>query len=550
MNDSKGAQKALLIAAIACSLLAGLPFLNKPLHIDDTFVLAVAEQIAKHPLKPYSADFLWFSDPEPIFNITTNPPLVSYWLAPVVALFGPSEIALHLAMLPFLVLLALATAALSKRFAKSSLWPVFFVVFSPAVIVSTNIMRDVPAAALATGAVAVFVAGTDRERWSFVLAGSALAGLAMVAKYSALIIVPVLALYPLLQRKPRFLAGLLVGVAILGAWYLQNYLTHGQVHFFYLMTKKKPAAIDWVNKLTAALVITGASFILLPGLLAQAARRGDGATPSGAVVVAVGTALFIVAHYLNKINLQYYTWAITGAVLIYWMFATGLFASGRWWGRPVEKEALDSLFLLWWLIGPYVCGVFFVGFPAVRHILPAAAPIVLLGIRYLQRPEGPPNRWVATALGLGLAIQTVIAFWTAAADYQYADTYRRFAEFAKKTYHVEKDNKIWYYGHWGWQFYAGKEGFSPITQHGAVPKPGDIVLVPRFVHKGAMPPGLQERLEKIAEKRYPARLGVTTMDGWWRASFYATFGTTSPQYFGKGQTYEVFEVYRVKGKTK
>jgi len=46
----------------------------------------------------------------------------------------------------------------------------------------------------------------------------------------------------------------------------------------------------------------------------------------------------------------------------------------------------------------------------------------------------------------------------------------------------------------------------------------------------------------------PARLGVVTMD-WARAGFYATFsayGATSPQYFGKGQFYEVFRVFRVR----
>lgn len=271
MGEIARKNKRLWYVALAAALAVGLPFLNKPFHIDDPFVLRVAEQICRDPLRPFSAEFNWFSDPEPIFDITTNPPFLSYWLAPVLAVFGPSEIALHLAMLPFLIVLAAASAWLSLRFAGGSIWPVLFIVFSPAVVVSTNIMRDVPATALATAAVALFVAGTDRDSWGRVVAGGFLAGLAMVTKYSALILVVVLAFYPLVQRKPRFLAGLVVGLGVLGCWYLQNHLVHGRVHFFYLMSKSGAAPIDWVNKLTASLVITGASFFLLPGVLAGAA---------------------------------------------------------------------------------------------------------------------------------------------------------------------------------------------------------------------------------------------------------------------------------------
>jgi hypothetical protein len=206
----------------------------------------------------------------------------------------------------------------------------------------------------------------------------------------------------------------------------------------------------------------------------------------------------------------------------------------------------DSLFLTAWLIGPYLCGVLFVEFPAVRHILPGAAPIVLLAVRYVQRPPQPHSRWVGAMLGLGLALQTILAFWTAAADYDYADTYRRFAREAAETLKAPPGNQIWFAGHWGWQHYALRAGFRQITEHGPdFPRPGDLVLIPDVVHKGNLPAGLQERLEQISETRFPARLNLVTMD-WTRASFYATFGTTTPQYYLTGAPYEVFRVYRVK----
>jgi len=561
MSPESKQTRTLTWIALLGALAVALPFLNKPFHIDDPFVLATAEQIGRDPLRPFSASFNWFDDPDPIFNITTNPPFVSYWLAPVLALFGPSEIALHLAMLPFLILMTLSMATLSRRFAQGSLWPVLFVMFSPAVVVSPNVMRDVPSAALATAAVALFVVGTDRGRWLYVMVGGILAGLAMVTKYSALIIVPVLALYPLLQRKPRYLAGLLPALAVLGLWYLENYGVYGQVHLFYLMKKPRQGSFTLINKSTAALVITGSCFILAPGLLAHAVRRRDWPTPLGAVLVAVATVAFLKRQYPGQCNLQYYLWAVLGAVLICWILVRGFFIGTRvkTASAPSDKAcsslasdllpltSSDSFFLMGWLIGPYLAGTCFVEFPAVRHILPAAAPIALLAVRYTQRPVALPSRWVEAAFGAALAVQTITAFWAAAADYQYADTYRQFAREAAATLTVPQGNRIWYSGHWGWQYYASAAGFHQITKSGDTPKPGDLVLVPDFVVKGAMPDGFDQRLEQIREpKRYPARFCAVTMDCWGHAAFYATFGTTVPFYFGRELTYEVFRVFRVK----
>jgi hypothetical protein len=599
------------IAAVLLGLAVGLPFLNKPFHIDDPYVLNIAEQVLRAPLKPFSGQFNWFDDVAPVFDTVENPPFLSYYLAPFLAVFGPSEIMLHVAMLPFLVLLAGAVVALSRRFTRGSFWPVLFVMLSPAVVVSTNIMRDVPAAALATAGVALLVEGADRDRMRLALLGGLLAGLAMVTKYSAIVLLPILTLYPILQLKPKYLLALAPAVLILGLWYLQNHLVHGQVHFLYLISKPKPPVpFDWYNKAAAAAVITGASFFVLPGLLAGAIRRRDALTPGGGLVAVLAAALMLFSHlqvrYSANVNagnlsdhywgyMQYFTWGLLGAITAYWMAATGLFANTRWRrisepsltvgpprsaverrgptvreggsaGAPDERESeageieaaggcrgTDALFLLVWMIGPYLCGVFFVGFPAVRHILPAAAPIALLAVAYTQVPRGATNsavtRWaVRIAFAIGLLIQAGLAFWTAAADYQYADSYRHFAHYVAEKY-GEKNQpagaQVWFMGHWGWQHYAAQNRLRQVTLSGPVPQPGDIIASPVIVHKGALPKALEGRLELIEEKRYPARLNMLTMD-WMYAGFYNTSQTMSPSRIVKGKDYEIFQVFRVK----
>jgi hypothetical protein len=143
-----------VIIALFCALLAGLPFLNKAFTIDDTPVLKVAKQITEDPLRPFSGEINWRNDPEPMFEVTTNPPFLSYVLAPLVAVWGLNEVVLHIPMVVFLMILATAMVALSSRFSSASLWPVLLILSTPAVVVSSNVMRDVPAMALSAASVA------------------------------------------------------------------------------------------------------------------------------------------------------------------------------------------------------------------------------------------------------------------------------------------------------------------------------------------------------------------------------------------------------------
>ncbi|MCS7066616.1 MAG: hypothetical protein NZL85_10160, partial [Fimbriimonadales bacterium] len=96
-------------------LAIGLLVLLKPVHIDDTVVLHVAQNILKEPLHPFAGEFFWLEEPQPLAQVTTNPPLVSYWLAPFIALGGYREWVLHLAFVPFMALLGWGMYRLTAR---------------------------------------------------------------------------------------------------------------------------------------------------------------------------------------------------------------------------------------------------------------------------------------------------------------------------------------------------------------------------------------------------------------------------------------------------
>jgi hypothetical protein len=140
--------------------------------------------------------------------------------------------------------------------------------------------------------------------------------------------------------------------------------------------------------------------------------------------------------------------------------------------------------------------------------------------------------------------QAIVAFAVAAADYEYANTYRGFAREAKRL--VQPGREVWFQGNWGWQRYALSAGFTLLAQHGALPRPGDLLIVPERVHKGELPAGLEPRLSLVQEKTYRGRIPIHTMDGFQHASFYAVVGRLAPYFFTRDRTLETFKVYRVK----
>jgi len=567
-GERSAAGKRLYWIGVLLALAVGVPFLNKPFHIDDTMVLAVSSQILREPLRPFHASINWSGDPVPIFEKTTNPPLVSYVLAPLVARFGYREAPLHLAMLGFLVILGLAMAWLARRFAGGSVWPVLFVMLSPGVAASVNVMRDVPMMALSAAAVAVFVSGVDRRRWPLALGGSALAGLAILTKYSAVILFPVLIGYALLRRRGRDGLWLAAAAALLGLWCLQTQLTEGRIHLVYLLTTGRGGQ-PWTDRFYAALVTVGACLFLAPALLAEAASRGRLRLLAG---TAIAMALALVGarrHLFGPPGSQYLLWHWAGAALLSLAILPMIGALRRRGGASTAADA-DSVFLALWTGAAIVFAVLGVMFQAVRHVLPVLPPLALLAVRSLRpneargRPfdrlrvtpseaEGRdssdrarrPMRWMVGVLGVCLLAQAVIAFGVGAADYAYADTYRQFAHEAR-TNLPRPGRDVWFFGHWGWQLYASSAGFRQLAGHGPMPKAGDALIVPDRVDKEQLPAALDGRLALIQEKTYSSPIPLQTMGP--GSLFYGVSGGNVPYIFTRERKLETFRVYRVEAR--
>ena len=99
--SAPGRRSLVLLAALTTILL--LPFAGKPFHVDDTLFLKAARQIRASPLDFYGFSVNWYGIEQPMWEVTKNPPLASYFIAFVTSIAGESELALHLAFLVFSV---------------------------------------------------------------------------------------------------------------------------------------------------------------------------------------------------------------------------------------------------------------------------------------------------------------------------------------------------------------------------------------------------------------------------------------------------------------
>ena len=545
-----------LLVAFLVVLGVALPFLNKPFHIDDTVVLTVTEQIINNPLDPFGTEIDWFGYVLPMWESTTNPPFLSYYLAPFAWLSNTSEVVLHGAMMLFLFLLAWGMMVLGQRFTDSELWPILFAVTSPAVVVSGNVMRDVPALGLATAGIALFISGTDRNKTRWLFAGATLVGLATLTKYSSATLFGILVLYPIIQRKYGFTLAIWPGLLLVGLWCLQNFLYYGEVHILYLLFERDiETAIPWQDKLIGMLTIIGACLLLLPALIYRYVARRN----VFSLILALALIPLIIwqvqVYHDGYADWQFLFWACLGGLTLF----LGLDIGVRRLLTPLkvsdQHRALDSLFLTLWFLLPFIFSLWMVPFQAVRHFLPALPPFLLLLLSYLEREARPisnlklRSNTLRNMLLVLLILQGALAFWVQMADSEYADVYRRYARQAVEQWGDQKED-TWYVGHWGWMYYMNEAGFRQLRLSPPFPDQGDILIVPIRVHQGevfAKDFKFLHKQEKLKSVPFDGNIPIRTQN-WRGASFYAVINKWTPNLpfrLFQPLPLERFDIYRI-----
>lgn len=511
-----------------CSLLGLALLLPKPLHIDDPFYLAIADQITRDPARPYSFVFNWWGTPQPAYATALSPPLFSYWLALIVAAFGHSALALHLATWVFLVVASLATYSLARRFTASPGVATALVMLSPAVLPSCNVMLDIPALGLALAALAVHIHGEDSDRAGARAAAALLAAAAVLTKYQAGAVCLLMAAYSLLQRRPRALLWQAIPASAFLGWMVFSDQVYGVPQLF----ATHPLQTGGLGARAVAYVTAfGACAFLSPLALAARPRRRVGFACVGLLIVAgaAGRALQV-----SQARAETFVFLANGAL---WLLAAVWPAATR---ADARTERQDARFLGGWALLFPAVGAVGAPFPALRHLLPSLPALVMLALRCAS-PRAAT--WQGRAsLALCLAVTAGVGVGVALGDLQFA---RAYPLAARRVAPLGPRGHVWYLGHWGWQYYADRAGLKQLSAAEDFLPPGDIVVAPQEPDVQPASPRLAARLERVSAFTVSGLLPVRTMSKAASAGFYASPPPLVPYAFSRVPL-ERFMVYRVR----
>ena len=513
-------RSSIVLAALLLTLLNAF----KPLTIDDAVYYEYATHIAQNPLDPYGFEIFWGERPQPAFEVLAAP-LLPYWWAGALRLFGDRPVLWKLSLFPFALLLAASLYHLLARFARGLERPLLWLmVLSPAVLPSFNLMLDVPALALSLASLSLFIGACDGERWARAASAGLLAGLAVQTKQTSITAVAALLAYGLVFARLRLaLLAAAVAAAVFAGWELLMALQYGESHFLYAR------AVRAGSVFLMGIALFGLGFTSLLGGVAAAALPlglfGLSAPRwllAGAILLgSLGFAVipFLPAEPLPQLHMsprlgdappEQLVFTALGCAVLLVAIAVFRRLLARFGPRPVPpartRAGRVDLFLLGWmlieLLGCYAIWTFL----ASRHVFRLATVLLLVcgraaAARLSRGGDRRLLRWVvAWGIGVGLL------FYAAdlADSLARREAVRRAAEQLEALDVDRERESIWYAGHWGFQFYAESLGMKPVVTGSSRLEAGDWLVVPEGLSRQHfwIPTG-RVRREALVESRSP-----------------------------------------------
>ncbi len=490
-----GYRRVWLLVVVAAAY-AGLNA-PKPPHIDDAAYASLARQFATRPLDPYGFSLLWYDTPD-LGNYILAPPVLPASWGAAIALVGDRPWLCKLLLAPWALLLAWALDGLFRRFAPGMEAPLLVLtVFSPALLPSLNLMLDVPALALALAAVRLFLGACDRDSFGRATAAGLVAGLAMQTKYTAFLAPAVMLAAAALQRRWRLWPpAVLAAVGLFVAWEFLMAVLYGDSHFLVSLQGRAPGSLgDLLREKSELLLVQLPEYLggLLPavgvlGLAALGVSRRWLAAAAAAVLGGFAALTFLGSGDVSKWPREFLAADAVCSLFSLGILLVLLAATLRLFATDAARRR-DTLFLLLWL-GLEVLGYFALSpNAAVRRLLGIAVLLTLLVGRLAARTCISPSRrrtvWGVALGGAGLGL----AF--AALDLREARVQQAAAEDAAAWVGAHGGGRVWYVGHWGFQYAAEHCGmlqvvpqYLPYQGYLELPGPsrlhaGDWVVVPK-----------------------------------------------------------------------
>jgi len=509
------------IAAIAVALL--LPFVAKPIHLDDPMYLWAARHIQAHPLDFYGFSVNWYGFLQPMAEANYNPPLISFYLAAVAALFGWSEPALHAALLVPAIAALLAVRALARDLGAQPVGAALTTLAMPAFLVSsTTLMADILMLSFWCGALALWVRGFATGRNASLLGAAVLAGLCPLAKYSGASVIPLLFAYAAWRERRigRWVWLLSIPVALLVAYdalYWALYGVHAVSGAATYTLATRARTTSFADQLLVGLLFLGgcliAPLVYAPFLWK---RRGVVLGALATIgVVAVWVALGDLAGFRIRSGTDV-RWDIAVQMVFFLGAAIHLFALAT--SDLFRRRDAGAVLLFLWVAGIFVFASVVNWTTNARAVLPAApAAAILCWRRLALEPRFLAQRRLLRLAPLVPAAALSLA--VAWGDQQLAVSAREAVATVIEHESPPAPGKLWFEGAWGFQYYMEARGARRI----AVPtdlEPGDRVVTPgNNVQRVLLPSQVMEHWKAV---QIPVRSWVATFSRAGGAGFYAS----------------------------
>jgi 4-amino-4-deoxy-L-arabinose transferase-like glycosyltransferase len=514
------------------------PFLAKPFNIDDPFYIWTALQIQAHPTDPFGFNVEWGWTASPMWKVTGNPPLASYYLAAGAGIFGWDEITLHLVFLLPALAVVLGTHRLARRFCNQPMLAALATLFTPVFLVSSlTVMCDVPMLAFWIWTVVFWVEGMEQEKlWKLFTAGWLIA-LAEMTKYYGVGLIPLLAAYSLSNRRrvKQWAQFLLIPLGVLCAYQYVTQAAYGYSLLYramhYTSSSRDYFGFSKANLCLTAMAFTGGCLAVTIFFVPLLWRpKTLAAFVGGAVLIAIGLHLdqemwgkYAGLQYAARTNteIQFIFWA-TGGVCVLALACADV----------LDRRDARSWLLGLWVLGTFLFAAFFNWSVNARSVLPMAPAVGILIARRLERALLESRKlWLRGVLPC-LAASAALALWVERSDFLLAGATRQTAQDVCASY-GSPDRTLWFQGHWGFQYYMQGGGAYPFDERHSVLKPKDIFACPA---NNTITPILQRNVPRMVWRETviaPGPYLLTTCNQEIGAGFYSSVLGPLPFTFGR-----------------
>jgi Dolichyl-phosphate-mannose-protein mannosyltransferase len=439
-----------------------LPFINQAIQGDDVYYLAEAQHAQIEPLHPKHVQYAFMGRMVDMRG-QPHPPLNAWYLALLLAACKDvSEIPFHAAYILFSLIAAFSALALARRFGPHPLTATLLFMATPAFVINGNSLEsDLPFVAFWLLAIALYVHAVDLRSSRLLIASSLAMGLAALAAYQAVFLVPILFLY---GRKWRAAAlATLTAPVVLGIWQLFERFATGAFPATVVAGYMQSYALQaFAQKLKSAVALTGhLGWIVFPAIWPP---------PPIAIPAAIGAAFY-------DLNPLFWGSVAVGVGILIWCARNWLDFLAQW--------------VLIFFAGALL--VFFAG--SARYLLPIALPIAILATRRVSL------RWIQAFVVCELLLSVCLAI----VNYQHWDGYR---QFARSLAQDAATKRVWINGEWGLRYYLESEGGLPLLQ-GQTVHPGEIVVSSRLSYPIGVTTGggvLASLAERTITSPIPLRL--------------------------------------------